>query len=152
MQLSTPHGLFFEEYAVGQSATTPGRTITEADIVAFAGLSGDYNEIHTNEHYPGNRFGKRIAHGLLGLSIASGLAFQLGFMRETVEAFRGLDWEFTAPIFIGDSVRLTVEITDTKAVTRLGMGKVSFRVSLMNQTNVVVQRGNWHLLVKLRPL
>ena len=152
MKLSNPHGLFFEDYEIGQTATTSGRTVTEADIVAFAGISGDFNEIHTNEHYPGNRFGKRIAHGLLGLSIASGLAFQLGFMRETVEAFRGLDWEFTAPIFIGDTVKLTVEVLETKAVTRLGLGKVSFKVSLGNQEGTVVQRGTWHLLVKLRPV
>ena len=82
------HGMYFEEIEPGFSITSAGRTITETDIVMFAGLSGDYNPLHTDEEYSKQTmFGGRIAHGLLGLSIASGLAMQVGFMLGTVEAF-----------------------------------------------------------------
>ncbi|MFC1466997.1 MAG: MaoC/PaaZ C-terminal domain-containing protein [Candidatus Brachytrichaceae bacterium NZ_4S206] len=152
MALTTPHGLYFEDFVVGDKATSPSRTITEADIVMFAGLSGDYNEIHTSEAFSkGNMFGQRIAHGLLGLSIASGLAFQMGFLLGTVEVFRGIEWEFTAPIFIGDTIHLEAEVAEVKAFPRLGNGKVTFKVSVKKQDGSVVQRGTWTLLVKGKP-
>lgn len=152
MPLATPHGLYFEDFIVGDKATSPTRTITEADIVMFAGLSGDYNEIHTSEQFSrGNVFGKRIAHGILGLSIASGLAFQMSFLLGTVEVFRGIEWEFTAPIFIGDTIHIEAEVAETKAFPRLGNGKVSFKVMVKKQDGSVVQRGTWTLLVKGKP-
>ncbi|MCS7056915.1 MAG: MaoC/PaaZ C-terminal domain-containing protein [Thermoflexales bacterium] len=152
MALTTPHGLYFEDFVVGDRATSPSRTVTEADIVMFAGLSGDYNEIHTSEAFSqGNMFGRRIAHGLLGLSIASGLAFQMGFLLGTVEAFRSIEWEFTAPIFIGDTIHLEAEVVEVKAFPRLGNGKVTFKVSVKKQDGSVAQRGTWTLLVKGKP-
>lgn len=152
MALTTPHGLYFEDFIVGDKATSPSRTITEADIVMFAGLSGDYNEIHTSEEFSkGNMFGRRIAHGLLGLSIASGLAFQMGFLLGTVEVFRSIEWEFTAPIFIGDTIHLEAEVAEVKAFPRLGNGKVTFKVSVKKQDGSVAQRGTWTLLVKGKP-
>ena len=115
MPLQPLHGLYFEEFAIGDNARSPTRTITEADIVAFSGISGDYNEIHSSAEYSKSQhFGQRIAHGMLGLSIATGLAFQMGFMLGTVEVFRSLEWEFTGPIFIGDTIHLNVEITDRR--------------------------------------
>jgi 3-hydroxybutyryl-CoA dehydratase len=144
--------MFFEDYAVGDAATSQTRTITEADIVAFAGISGDFNEIHVSETVSAaGAFGKRIAHGMLGLSVATGLAVQMGFMRDTVVAFRGLEWEFVAPVLIGDTIHADVTVTELKAMTRLGIGKVSFKVDVRNQKDEVVQRGAWHLLVKQRP-
>ena len=144
--------MWFEEFVVGDKATSPTRTITEADIVAFAGLSGDYNEIHTSAEYSkGNMFGQRIAHGILGLSIASGLAFQMSFLLGTVEVFRSIEWEFTGAIFIGDTVHIEAEVTETKAVPRLGNGKVSFKMTLKKQDGSIAQRGIWTLLVKGRP-
>jgi acyl dehydratase len=152
MALTPIHGLWFEDYAVGNVAVSQSRTVTEADIVNFAGISGDYNEIHTSETYSNkDRFGKRIAHGMLGLSIATGLAAQMGFMRYTVDAFRGLEWEFTAPIYIGDTIHVELEVTELKAVPRLGTGRVVFKVAIKNQNDVVAQRGVWSLLVKLKP-
>ncbi len=152
MALNTPHGLYFEDFTVGDKATSPSRTITEADIVWFAALSGDYNEIHTSETVAQQgMFKRRIAHGLLGLSIASGLAFQMGFLIGTVEAFRSLEWEFTAPIFIGDTIHLEAEVVETKAFPRLGNGKVTFKVTVKKQDGSVVQRGTWTILVKSRP-
>ena len=99
-------GLYFEEFNVGDTVTSAGRTITEGDIVNFAALSGDWNAIHVDAEYAKNgMFGERIAHGLLGLSIASGLAVQLGFIENTVLAFRGVNWTFSGPIKIGDTIR-----------------------------------------------
>jgi len=147
--------MYFEEFVVGDKATSPTRTITEADIVAFAGLSGDYNEIHTSAEYSNdttkNMFAQRIAHGILGLSIASGLAFQMGFLLGTVEVFRSIEWEFTAPIFIGDTIHLEAEVAETKAFPRLGNGKVSFKITVKKHDGSVAQRGLWTLLVKGKP-
>jgi acyl dehydratase len=152
MALTSPHGLWFEDFVVGDKATSPTRTITEADIVAFAGLSGDYNEIHISEEFSkGNMFGRRIAHGILGLSIASGLAFQMGFLLGTVEVFRSIEWEFTGAIFIGDTIHMEAEVAELKAFPRLGNGKVTFKVQVKKQDGSVVQRGTWTILVKGKP-
>jgi acyl dehydratase len=152
MPLQARSGLFFEEFVVGDRATSATRTVTETDIVAFAGLSGDFNEIHTSEEYSKTSpAGRRIAHGMLGLSIASGLAVQMGFMLNTVEFFRGVEWEFTAPIYIGDTIHIDVEVTELKAVPRLKNGKVTFKVQVKKQDGSVAQRGTWGILVKMRP-
>ena len=152
MTLKNLHGLYFDEFSIGESITSTTRTITEADIVAYAGLSGDYNELHTSESYASKTpFGKRIAHGLLGLSIASGLAFQMGFLIGTVDAFRGVEWEFTAPIYIGDTIHIVAEVVETKAFPRLGNGRVVFKVAVNNQNGQLVQRGSWSLLIRNKP-
>ena len=97
-EIAIQRGLYFEEFNVGDTVTSAGRTITEADIVNFAALSGDWNAIHVDAEFAKNSmFGERIAHGLLGLSIASGLAVRLGFIEDTVIAFMGLDWKFRGP-------------------------------------------------------
>ena len=88
MSAGDVRGLYFEQYEIGMEITSQGRTITESDISAFAGLSGDYNQIHTDEVYASaSAFGQRVAHGLLVTSIVSGLAVQTGFMEGTVIAF-----------------------------------------------------------------
>ena len=152
MALQGVRGLFFEEFVVGEKVTSQSRTVTETDVVMFAGLSGDYNEIHTSEAFSkGERFGRRIAHGLLGLSIASGLAFQMGFMVGTVEVFRSIEWEFTGAIFLGDTIHVVAEVAETKPVPRLKSGKVAFKVSVVNQDGQIVQRGLWTVLMKMKP-
>jgi 3-hydroxybutyryl-CoA dehydratase len=144
--------MYFEEFVIGDKAASVSRTITEADVVAFAGLSGDYNEMHTSEAYASKTmFGRRVAHGLLGLSVASGLAFQMGFLIGTADAFRGLDWEFTGPIFIGDTIHIEAEVIEVKAFPRLGNGRVVFKVVLLNQDGKATQRGTWAMLVKSKP-
>jgi len=131
---------------------TPGRTITEADIVAFCGVSGDYNELHSNAEYAKQTlFGKRIAHGLLGLAITSGLTGRLGFMEGTAQAFMGLEWKFKRPIFIGDTVYARASVAQKREVKRLGGGVVIFNVALLNQNDEVVQEGQWTILLKSRP-
>lgn len=147
--LAALRGRTFEEFAVGDAVESPARTITETDVVLFAGLSGDYNPLHTDAEYArGTMFGSRVAHGLLGLSIASGLAWRTGFLEGTVEALIGVDWKFRAPIRIGDTVRLRAEVSQKKEMARLGGGFIVFVVTLLNQRDEVVQKGTWTVLVR----
>jgi len=149
----TPRGMYFEEFEPGQHITSPGRTITESDIVAFAGLTGDYNQIHTDEEYSKKSgFGKRVAHGLLGLSIASGLAVRTGILEETVMAFREIDdWKFVKPIFIGDTIHVEMQVIETKALRRLGGGSVVIELKVINQNDETVMKGIWNTLVVSKP-
>jgi acyl dehydratase len=149
-KLARSSGLYFEEFEISDSVESVSRTITEADIVNFAALSGDWNLIHSDAEYSKSQmFGQRVAHGLLILSIASGLAVRLGFMENTVMAFRSIDeWKFTKPVFIGDTVRLRVTVAAKKEMGRLGGGLVTFKMEVLNQRNEVVQRGNWEILCK----
>lgn len=147
------HGLYFEEFEVGQQIVTAARTVTESDIVSFAGLSGDYNSIHINAKYSEDGpFGQRVAHGLLVLSIASGLVQQTGMMNDTVMAFREINnWKFTKPIFIGDTVQVIVTIQETKALPRIGGGSVSIELDVHNQDEDTVMKGTWTALFASRP-
>ncbi len=143
---------YFEDFTHGLTFVTEGRTITESDITAFAGVSGDFNPIHTNAVYASRTmFGQRIAHGMLGLSIATGLATGLGWMGDRVEAFMGLEWKFRAPILIGDTIRVELKVTNTRAMARLGGGIVTFSIEVKKQDDTVTQKGDWQLLFKSRP-
>jgi acyl dehydratase len=150
--LSARQGLYFEEFQPGQCIVSPGRTVTEADVVAFAALSGDWNAMHTDAEYARtSMFGQRVAHGLLGLSIASGLAVRLGFLEGTTLAFREMgEWKFSLPIFLGDTIRVRATVAELKPMARLGGGLVTFKVDLLNQDDKVVQRGLWSVLVRSR--
>jgi 3-hydroxybutyryl-CoA dehydratase len=149
MSQDRPRGLYFEEFEENLELVTPGRTITETDIQLFAGLTGDYTQIHTDvEFCKDTVFGQRIAHGLLGLSIASGLATRMGFIEGTAVALREISWKFTAPIFIGDTIHVKVVASHKKAMPRLGMGLITFDVSLVNQKDEVVQKGQWKALIQ----
>lgn len=146
-----PRGHYFEDFEIGQKVITAGRTITEGDIVRFAGLSGDFNQIHTDAAYAAqDTFGQRVAHGLLIQSIASGLAVQTGFIEGTVLAFRELTCKFSHPIFISDTIHVELDVSEKKALPRLGGGNVILKYSVLNQEGQVVQRGNWTMLVKSR--
>lgn len=148
-----PSGRYFEEFAVDNEVITHGRTVTEADIVAFAALTGDYNPLHCDAEYAkGTIFEERIAHGLLGLSITSGLLDRLGFITGTVEAFRGLEWKFRGPIKIGDTIHTEAKVARKKEMRRLGGGIVVFDVAVVNQRGETVQKGQWTVLIKSKPL
>jgi 3-hydroxybutyryl-CoA dehydratase len=142
-------GLYFEEFEVGQKIISAGRTISESDIISFAGLSGDFNQIHTDAEFSKNTpYGQRIAHGLLGLSVASGLAMRTGILEGTVLAFREInEWKFMKPIFIGDSIHVEMEVIETKALPRIGSGSVVIAVELKNQRQETVMKGEWTVLV-----
>ena len=150
--MQPPLGLYFEEFAVGDGCESVGRTVTETDIVNFAALSGDWNRIHTDAHYSQEQmFGERVAHGLLVLSIASGLAVRMGFMEGTVQAFMQLEWQFRRPVLIGDTVRLRATVREKKPMRRMGGGVVTFKMEMLNQKDEVCQRGSWEILCKNRP-
>lgn len=151
--MPTQRGRYFEEFAPGQTITTAARTITEADVVGFSGLSGDYNQIHTDAEYAKTTpFGQRIAHGLLVLSVVSGLAVQTGFMEGTIIAFREInEWKFSKPVFIGDTVHATLEVTETKALRRLGGGAITLKLTVINQHGDAVMSGTWTALMASKP-
>jgi 3-hydroxybutyryl-CoA dehydratase len=146
-------GLYFEEFSVGQRIDTVGRTVSEGDIFNFAGLTGDFNQIHTNAAFASKtQFGQRIAHGLLGLSLATGLIMQTGFLEGTVLAFREInEWKFVKPFFIGDTITAELTITETKGLPRIGGGAIIAAIIVKNQTDEICQRGSLNLLVLSRP-
>ena len=146
-------GFYFEEFSVGQKIVTEKRTITEADIMEFARLSGDDNRIHTDPEFSKTTpFGKQIAHGLLGLSVASGLAWKTGLMDGTVIAFREVqEWKFVKPVFIGDTIYVELVTTETKALPRIGGGALIASVELRNQNDEVLQKGVLNLLMLSKP-
>lgn len=146
-------GRYFEEFAIGQTYTSVGRTITEYDVLTFAGLSGDYNQIHTDAEFAKTTpYGQRIAHGLLGLAIASGLAMRTGILEGTVLAFREIqEWKFTKPVFMGDTLHVELEVVDIKPFPRLGGGMVTIQVDVVNQRSEAVMKGKWLVLVASKP-
>jgi len=146
-----PRGMYFEEFTAETQVESQGRTITEADIVNFAGLSGDFNTIHTDAEFSKTTpFGERIAHGMLGLSVATGLANQLGFIDGTVIAFIGLEWKFKGVVKIGDTIHLAAKVKQTRAMKAMGGGFVVFDARVINQRNEIVQQGEWTVLMKSR--
>lgn len=147
-----PRGRYFEQFAVGDELVTAARTITETDIVSFAGLTGDYNQIHTDAEFAAkDTFGQRVAHGMLVQSIATGLAVQSGIIEGTVLAFREQSAKFSLPVFIGDTVHVELTITETKALPRLGGGNINMKYAIYNQHGKAVQRGDWVMLIKSQP-
>ncbi len=146
-------GRYFEEFSVGEKVMTQTRKVTDGDIMSFASLTGDDNRIHTDAEFSRTGpFGKRIAHGLLGLSIASGLLWQTGILDGTVIAFREVnEWKFVKPIFIDDVVCAELESLETKPLPRIGAGSVVVGVELKNQAGEVCMKGKWTLLVMARP-
>lgn len=148
-----PRGVYFEDIEVGMAVKTNARTITETDVVNFAGLSGDFNFIHVNAvDAAATPFEQRVAHGMLVASIATGLVVQHGIIDGTTLAFRELSWKFTKPVFIGDTVQAEVKVAETKPMIRLGGGLVTFEVRVLNQKDEVVHKGEWKMLMKGRDL
>jgi acyl dehydratase len=144
-----PRGRYFEQFEIGQQLVTASRTITEADIVNFAGMTGDYNQIHTDAEFAAkDTFGQRVAHGMLVQSIATGLAVQSGIIEGTVLAFREQSAKFSLPVFIGETVHVKLEITEIKALPRLGGGTINMKYAVYNQHGKAVQRGDWVMLIK----
>jgi acyl dehydratase len=147
-----PRGLYFEEFEVGAKLLTRGRTIGESDLIQFAGLTGDYNPMHTDAQYAeGSFMGKRVAHGLLTLSYAVGQAYQLGILERTVLAFRELEMKFSVPVFIGDTIRAELTVAEKTEAKRLGGGVVKIELRVLNQENKVVQKGMLTLLMASKP-
>ena len=149
-------GLRYEDLHVGLAFRSPGRTIGEADITAFAGLTGDYSELHTSDVYAkASQFGRRVAHGMLGLAYAHGLMWpRTGELRETAVAFLGIDeWKFVGPIFVGDTIFVNYRIAELRdSKSRPTQAIAVFDVEIVTQDERVVQKGKKALLVSKVPL
>jgi acyl dehydratase len=152
-EIYTRRGLWFEEFEVGQQIISTGRTITESDIVSFAGLSGDYTQIHTDAEFSRTTpFGQRVAHGLLGIAIASGLAMRTGVLEGTVIAFREINnWKFTNPVYIGDTIHAVLNVTEIKPIPRLNGGSIVIEIAVINQRDDITMKGTWTVLVANKP-
>lgn len=143
--------LYFEDFELDTRYVTRSRTITEADVVAFAGLSGDFNPLHVDEEFAKNTiFGSRIAHGLLGLSVASGLINQLGIGEGTVIAFLGLTWNFKGVIRFGDTITVQERVVEKRETSKNDRGILRMAITVLNQHGDVVQEGEHVLMVKRR--
>jgi len=143
-------GMFWEEWEIGAEFQTASRTITEADVVNFAGISGDYNPLHIDEEFcKQTQFGTRIAHGPLVYSIAAGLLFQLHLYDDTLIAFLGFDsLKFTLPVKIGDTVRVRVEVLEKRETSKPDRGVMKRLLQVLNHRDEVVQEGVQAFLLK----
>lgn len=145
-------GLYFEDFEHAGELTTRGRTVTEADIVSFAGLTGDFVELHTNEEFASRTpFGRRVAHGALVFSMSIGLATRTNLLEDTLLAFAGVDkLRFMAPVFIGDTIHATKRVAERKEIGA-SQGTVVFETRVLNQRNEVVLTYFDKMLLKRRP-
>ena len=144
--------LYLEDLSPGQVFESPGRTITEADVVGFVSLSWDSNPLHTDEEFcKTTPFGTRVVPGLLGLSAVAGLMHRLGVFDGTAMAALGVDrWRFRAPIFIGDTIHFRMTIVEVRRVSEGDRGVVRRRFELLNQRGEIVQDGELNLMVRAR--
>lgn len=141
-------GRTFDEFLDGERIVSAARTLTEADVVAFAGLSGDFTPLHVDAEYASSTpFRGRIAHGLLVQSIASGLAAQTGAFEGTVVAFREMRIEFQAPVVPGDTIRLELELVERDARPKPRRGWLRFASRVFNQRDDLVIDGHWTLIL-----
>ncbi|MEI7428615.1 MAG: MaoC/PaaZ C-terminal domain-containing protein [Betaproteobacteria bacterium] len=146
-------GLYWEEWEVGKSFETAARTVTETDVVNFAGISGDYNPLHINEEYcKKTQFGTRIAHGPLVYAIAAGLLFQLHLYDDTLIAFLGFEsLKFTKPVKIGDTIFARITVTEVTETSKPDRGVMKRQLHVINQHGEIVQDGIQAFLMKRKP-
>ncbi len=144
-------GLFYEDFETAPPVTSAGRTVTEADVMAFAGLTGDFVELHTNEEYAKTTmFGRRIAHGALVFGISVGLATRTTILDGTVLAFAGVDkLRFVAPVFLGDTVHVVKRVAERKEIGA-DKGMITFETRVLNQHGKLVLTYLDRLLIKRR--
>lgn len=145
-------GKCIEEFEAGQVDESRARTITETDVVMFSWLSGDVNPMHTDaEHSAKSPIGQRIAHGALGLSIATGLSAGLGYLEGTAVAALGVDeWKFLKPILFNDTIRLRATVVSARPTSKSDRGVLVRRMELLNQRDEVVQTGLMTTMVLTR--
>lgn len=142
-------GLWFEDFELGQVIWSAGRTVTEADIVAFTGLSWDTTFLHTDAEAAGRTpFRGRIAHGMLVWSMASGLGVGTGIFEGTIDALAGMSMDFTGPVRPGDTIRLRLEVVEKSDPPARRNGRVLFQARVYNQSDEMVVDGMWKTVVR----
>jgi len=147
-------GRYIEDMIVGETWQSQGRTITDADLMQFTGLSWDTNPAHNDDEYcKSTPFGQRIAHGALTLAYATGLLARSGWFDETALAFLQIErWEFVAPVFIGDTIRLNSTTVQARvSSSKRDRGPWTGRLSVSKQDGTVVQQGLFTIMMRARP-
>lgn len=150
--VSLDRGMYFDEFEVGQTFVSPRRTITEADVANFAGISGDFNPLHTDEEFARTtQFGGRIFHGPGVFAIATGLESRLGIKEGTAIAFLGMTWNMRAAVKIGDTIHVSETVKECRASSsKPDRGIVTFAVEVRNQHGEVCQDGDWLVMFSRR--
>jgi acyl dehydratase len=144
-------GLYVEEFEIGKTMTSPGRTIGEGDINVFAGLVSDFTPIHVDAAYASKtQFGGRIAHGTLTMSTAIGLVTQLNILGDGVIALLNLNWDFKGVVLIGDTIYARVTPQEARKSSKPGAGVVKFGFEVVNQKGEQIQIGTMTVLMKTK--
>lgn len=142
--------LYFDDVAMDQEWESLGRTITESDVVTFAGLSGDFNPIHVDHaHARSTPYGRPIAHGLLVLAVASGLGIHAPPMR-TLAVLELREWHFREPVFFGDTIRVITRVAEKIEKARGRRGEIVWSRRVLNQEGKTVLEGSTRTLVEGR--
>ena len=144
-------GKLFDEWSVGEEFVTPSRTMTETDVVMFAAMSGDYNELHTSEAFMRkSQFGRRIVHGLLSLAVSHGLLFRTGYLEGTAIAFLGIDaWKFEAPLFFGETIQVKAKVAEKiPSKSKPDRGIIKLFLQIIKEDGTVIQSGYKTLMIK----
>ncbi len=143
--------MFYEDYEVGAEFQTTARTISEADILQFAALTGDWNRVHTDAEFcKQTEYGQRIAHGLFGLSLMEGLKYRMGHFDGSAIASLGWNVKFSKAIFIGDTLHVKVRIASKRETKKPGRGILSEDVELINQKGEVVTAAEHVVMLRFR--
>ena len=148
-----PRGRYFEDFEVGEELLTPARTITSTDIVNFACLSGDFNEVHTNfEYCKTTQFGEPIAHGPLVYAVMAGLQYASGVNDGTLLALLQIDeWKMLSPIKHGDTIRLRARVLEKKESSKGDRGVVKFLRQCVKHDGTIAQEMKATMLFRRRP-
>ena len=144
--------LYYEDLTEGQTFTSLARTVTETDLVSFAMLSGDWNPIHTDQEFAEKTYyGKRVVHGIFGISMMTGLLDRTGLFDGSAIAMLGIrDWNFKGPIFVGDTIHFEMEIVSKRLTSKEDRGIVDRKFSLINQRGETAQEGHIAIMLLLK--
>lgn len=145
--------LYYEDIEVGQTFRSPARTVTEADLTIFSMVSGDWNPIHSDAEFARNTpYGERIVHGVLGVAIVTGMFDRLGIFEDSALALLGIDeWRFRAPILVGDTIHMEMEITEKRLTSKDESGIIDRLIRLVRHDGTLLQEGRMGLMIRLRP-
>ncbi|MHC4820343.1 MAG: MaoC/PaaZ C-terminal domain-containing protein [Planctomycetota bacterium] len=142
-------GLTYEQWEEDREYVTAARTVTEADVSAFAGLSGDFNPLHTDETFAATTpFGKRIAHGMLTAAMATGMVNAQGWFEGTTIALMEQVFRYKGPVMFGDTIHCVVTINNKKETSKPGRGVIAYDVNVVNQDGKTVLESTWTCMMK----